>query len=197
MNFLLLAAGRGQRMGSNKALMIFHGEPWVQFQVRQIAEAGFENILIVTNPESAAAVEEFTAKFRNVQIFVNEDPDKGQFSSLQIAIQESNESSAFVSPMDSPLKASTLKVLKEAWQKSENIDALIPSYHDQGGQPIALSAELQEKILSLDIEDPNSRLEVVLKKLTADKKRVFDVEDPFITLNLDTPEDLEALNQIT
>lgn len=197
MNFILLAAGRGQRMGMNKALMIFNGEPWVQYQVRQIVEAGFEDILIVTNPESAAPLEEITFQKSKVQIYVNSHPEKGPFSSLQIAINENNGKSAFVSPMDAPLKASTLIQIKDAWHKMEGIEALIPSYKGQKGHPVVLSTELLQRLQKLPLEDAGSRLDLILRNLPEHKKKILEVEDPFIPLNLNTPEDLRALSRIT
>jgi molybdenum cofactor cytidylyltransferase len=197
MNFIMLAAGRGQRMGANKSLMLFHGEPWVAFQVRQIEEAGFDNVLIVTNPESAEALEEITGKYRNIQIFVNDIPDKGPFSSLQIAIKENNENSAFVSPMDAPLRASTLKILKDAWAKLDCIDALIPAYEGRKGHPVVLSGELQRALKAMSDDDSKARLDLILRNLPDEKKKVLDLEDPFVVLNLNTPEDLAALSQTT
>jgi molybdenum cofactor cytidylyltransferase len=197
MNFILLAAGRGQRMGSNKSLMLFHGEPWVQFQIRQIEEAGFHEILLVTNPESAEALEEITGKHTHVKIFINPDPMRGPFSSLQIALKENGDHAAFVSPIDAPLKATTLKIMMEAWLRLENIDALIPSYKDRKGHPIILSSELQRRLQKKPLEEKDSRLDMILHQLPVNKKKILTLEDPFIPLNLNTPEDLAALSWTT
>jgi molybdenum cofactor cytidylyltransferase len=193
MNFILLAAGRGQRMGGNKALMLFKGETWVQIQIRQIEAASFDQILIVTNPESAEAVEEITMRHRNVQVSVNEQPDRGPFSSLQIALNESVDKVVFVNPMDVPLKGTTLIELKKAWQKSENLEALIPSFQNRRGHPVVLSPTLQEKIRALEVQNPDSRLDFVLRNLADSKKQILELNDEFIPLNINNPEDLENL----
>ena len=197
MNFLLMAAGRGTRMGGSKALMMFHGEPWIEFQIRQILEAKFENILIITNPETAEAIEELTMRHPKVQIFSNPDPERGPFSSLQILIKENGESSAFISPMDVPLKASTLMMMKESWLKLEGIQALIPSHKEQRGHPVVLSSELQSFILKMPVDGKESRLDAVLRNLPDSTKYILEVEDDFIPLNINTPADLEALAQST
>lgn len=197
MNFLLLAAGRGTRMGGSKALMMFHGEPWIEFQIRQILEAKFDNILIVTNPETSEAIEELTMRHSKVQVFSNPDPERGPFSSLQILIKENSESSAFISPMDVPLKASTLIQMRDVWHKLHKTEALIPSHKEQRGHPVVLSAELQAKILKMPIDGKDSRLDVVLRNLPDFQKYILEVEDDFVPLNINTPEDLESLSQIT
>lgn len=197
MNFLLMAAGRGARMGGNKSLMMFHGEPWIEFQIRQILEAKFDNILIVTNPETSEAIEELTMRHSGVQIFSNPDPGRGPFSSLQILIKENSEGAAFVSPVDVPLKASTLLAMKAAWYKLEKIDTLIPSHKGHRGHPVVLSAQLQSRILKMQAEEKDSRLDIVLRNLSEPQKQILEVDDSFVTLNMNTAEDIEAFSKIT
>lgn len=194
MNFILLAGGRGHRMGVNKALMLHQGEPWILFQLRQIAELNLQNITIVTNPEAEAdlqAVLENSAQ--KVQVLSNPHPDKGPFSSLQLAIAATPEASSFVSPVDVPLKASTLKKLHQAWLQHGHLDALIPSYQNQKGHPVIISSEFQRVLLKMSPDDPQARLDVALKTLPENKKRTLALEDPFIALNLNTQEDLASI----
>ncbi len=198
MNFLLLAAGRSQRMGSNKALMMFQGEPWIHHLVRQIEKNNFHHIIVVTSPEAAEAVEEITAHYKNIRICVNQDPERGPFSSLQIGIKENDGQVLFVSPIDTPLKSTTLQILKSNWQQNnESTDAIIPSYQEQRGHPVILSPAFQRHLLTLTIENPSSRLDFAIRELPEMNKRIISVDDPFILINLNTPEDLASLKKIT
>ena len=45
---LVLAAGRGRRMGGPKALMMVEGEPWWMRQRRRIAEVGIPMTWVVS-----------------------------------------------------------------------------------------------------------------------------------------------------
>lgn len=194
MNFILLAAGHGQRMGVNKALMSFQGEPWILFQLRQLAEIELTNIAIVTNPSSEAQLQSLLEKYPfPIQLLTNPDPSKGPFSSLQLAIAATSDDSSFVSPIDVPLRVSTLKKLRQTWLQYNQLDALIPAYKDHRGHPVILSADFQRRLLNMNQDDPHARLDFALKALPENKKRTLAIEDPFITLNLNTPEDLASL----
>lgn len=194
MNFILLAAGHGKRMGGNKALMEYQGQPWILTQLKQIAEVGFQSITVVTNAESEAALEKIVENYTpSVLVLTNPRPELGPFSSLQLAVAATPEDASFVSPVDVPLKAATLKKLRQAWLQHGHLDALIPSHQDRKGHPVILSVGLQRELLKLSPENPEARLDFILKALPENKKRIFNVEDPFVHLNLNTPEDLAAL----
>jgi len=197
-NFILLAAGRGQRMGGNKALMTFQNQAWILFQLRQIEEAGFDEVIIVTNEDAFAGLHAAATKSsQRHNIVVNPHPERGPLSSLKIALEENPEKASFLSPVDSPLKAPTLKVMKDAWRIDSNIEALVPSYNDHRGHPVILSVELQRKILQFAIDDPQARLDFILRSIPENKKRILTLEDPFIAMNLNSPEDLAALSRAT
>jgi len=194
MNFILLAAGQGQRMGGNKALMKYQGKPWILHQLQQITEVGFQSITIVTNSASETELEKTLEDFvPKVLVLSNPQPDKGPFSSLQLAIAATPEDASFISPVDVPLKATTLRKLRQAWLQHGHLEALIPTYQGRGGHPVILSANLQRGLLKLPVDHPESRLDFVLKSVPENKKRIFTIEDPYIHLNLNTPEDLAAL----
>jgi CTP:molybdopterin cytidylyltransferase MocA len=194
MNFILLAAGQGKRMGVNKALMSFKGEPWILTQLRQIADVELQNITIVTNPDSEASLEKILAEFKaKVRLTSNPHPEKGPFSSLQLAIAMTPEDASFVCPIDVPLKSTSLKKLRQTWLQHGHLEALIPSYNERKGHPVILSADLQRKLLNLSQDNPEARLDFALKALPENKKRILPLEDPYITFNLNTPEDLTAL----
>lgn len=196
MNFILLAAGNGQRMGGNKALMAYKGQPWILAQLQQIAEVGFQSITVVTNADSEAALEKAVENFSpKILILTNPRPEQGPFSSLQLAMAATPEDASFISPVDVPLKAATMKKLRQAWLQHGHLEALIPAYQERKGHPVILSAQFQRELLKLPPDGPNSRLDFALKAMPENKKRIFAVEDPFVPLNLNTPEDLAALTR--
>lgn len=182
-------------MGMNKALMNYQGEPWLLFQLRQLLELDLQNILLVTNPETQALVQNVIEKSgQRVLLLVNPHPEKGPFSSLRLALAAAPESSSFVCPVDVPLKAPTLKEMRQAWLSNSQLEALIPSYKGQKGHPVLLSSELQRRLLQLPEESPQARLDVALNAIAENKKKVLEIEDPFITMNLNTQNDLTALS---
>ncbi len=194
MNFILLAAGQGLRMGCNKAFMQFKGEPWVLTQLRQIADVGFKNIILVTNPDTQVALKKLLAEFEpKILLITNPNPEKGPFSSLQLAIAEAPENASFVCPIDVPLKSTSIEILRHAWlEQHDPLEAMIPSYQMRQGHPVVLSSDLQKDLLKISPNKPEARLDFVLKALPGNKKKILALRDPDITLNLNTPEDLAA-----
>ena len=193
MNFILLAAGHGQRMGGNKALVDFQGKPWILKQLQQIQLAGFKKVILVTNTDSKSSLEKILREDTlQVRVVTNPTPEKGPFFSLQLALSEASQEASFVCPVDVPLKHTSIIQLSQEWQKS-TIEALIPAYKEHRGHPVMISAEMRKYILTLSAAHPHSRLDFVLKALPEDKKKVLAVEDPYITLNLNSPEDFASL----
>ncbi|HEY8271858.1 MAG TPA: nucleotidyltransferase family protein [Pseudobdellovibrionaceae bacterium] len=195
MNFILLAAGFGKRMGGNKALMNFNGKPWALTQLQQIAEAGLTKTLLVTNPDSAMALTKILSQIPSkflpqTTLLTNPYPEKGPFSSLQLAIAAGLEESSFLCPIDVPLSAKTLKIMRRSWRQTHEIEALIPLYQERKGHPVILSSNLQRSLLCLSSDSPEARLDFILKSLPENKKRILTIEDPNIIKNLNTPEDL-------
>lgn len=196
MNFILLAAGQGQRMGGNKALMLVNEKPWILTQIQEIRSAGIEDITVVTNAESQTTLESVLADLSpKVTIVTNSHPELGPFSSLQLALMTTPIKTCFLSPVDVPLKADTIKKLHQAWLQWGPIQALIPLYNKRGGHPVMLSSDLQKSLLKFAPDHPESRLDFVLKSLSERDKRALDLEDPSVIMNLNTPENLATLSR--
>ena len=51
---ILLAAGMSTRMGEPKALLDWGGEPLIRYQIRQIQEAGVDEVALVLGPPGGA-----------------------------------------------------------------------------------------------------------------------------------------------
>ncbi|MGZ3745227.1 MAG: nucleotidyltransferase family protein [Pseudobdellovibrionaceae bacterium] len=197
MNLIFLAAGLGKRMGCNKALMPFHGRPWILSQLEQVEMSGieFQNILIVTNPDSVSLLEKLLSPVTPKPfLLLNPHPERGPFSSLRLAIAEAPEVDSCVCPIDVPLYAVSLKQLWEGWQRrTGDLEALIPSYLERKGHPVILSSKLKKSSLQISPKDPQARLDFILKSLPENKKKILAVKDPHIIKNLNTPEDLATL----
>jgi molybdenum cofactor cytidylyltransferase len=128
-------------------------------------------------------------------VIQNPAPERGQFSSLQVGLQEvlnRGRDAAMVTLVDRPpVAAATLQQLHAAFEMAlaRRLWAVVPEYGGKHGHPILVSREMIEVFLKApptatarDIEHQNqARIEYV------------PVADPFVSLNVDTPADYAAL----
>ena len=126
----------------------------------------------------------------------NPEPDQGQFSSLQVGLREvlsHGRDAAMVTLVDRPpASAATLKTLCSAFiEAANNIWAVVPEYNGKHGHPFLVAREMIEAFLKApptatarDIEHQN------LQHVT-----YLAVDDPLVTMNVDTPEQYAALSK--
>jgi molybdenum cofactor cytidylyltransferase len=126
----------------------------------------------------------------------NPAPEHGQFSSLQVGLQEvlsRGRDAAMVTLVDRPpVAAATLQQLHAAFEEavSQRLWAVVPEYGSKHGHPIVVGREMIEQFLKApltstarDIEHQNQA-----------HIQYVRVTDPFVATNVDTPADYAALS---
>ena len=126
----------------------------------------------------------------------NPDPERGQFSSLQVGLREvlnHGRDSAMVTLVDRPpATAATLNILCSAFADAPSeVWAVVPEYKEKHGHPFLVAREMIEAFLKApptatarEIEHQNLR-----------HISYVAVEDARVTMNVDTPDDYAALSQ--
>ena len=64
---------------------------------------------------------------------------------------------------------------------------VVPSFKDRKGHPVKLSVNFWKSLLSLNVSDEKSRLDVQIKQLESLEISVLKTEDLSILRNLNTP----------
>jgi len=198
---VILAAGESSRMGRDKALLPWPpisgeseavGQTFLAAAIQALSP--FNDMVIVvagTNLPSLAPVAYANGAF----IVQNPSPERGQFSSLQIGLQEvlnRGRDAAMITLVDRPpVSAATIQLLVTAFDAAlaSRRWAVVPEAAGKHGHPILVSREMIEVFLKApatatarDIEHQNQpHIEYV------------PVSDPFVALNVDTPADYAAL----
>ena len=125
----------------------------------------------------------------------NPNPEKGQFSSLQIgleAVLNRGRDAAIVTLVDRPAPAlETVEYLKNEFLNSdEQMWAAIPECEGKHGHPIVIGREMIEQFLrasagstARDVEHANQP-----------RIRYVPVPDPMVVANINTPADFEQLH---
>jgi molybdenum cofactor cytidylyltransferase len=151
---VLLAAGRGRRLGGGKQFYLWptaEGEkPLVAAAFDAIAPVCRSMIVVLGHrvDEVAAALGE--REFQPVQ----SDPDAPMFASvrkgLQAALELDPEAAVLLQPGDHPeVSRETLERLLAA-ASSASDQAVIPEFGDQGGHPALIPASVTRQLLAVE-----------------------------------------------
>lgn len=199
---VILAAGESTRMGTDKALL-----PWPPPAPGQSAgrntflSAGISSLLQVCdlvlvvagkNEESLTPI----VYASNASLVRNPAPERGQFSSLQAALQEvlnRGRDAALVTLVDRPpVRSGTLQALHDSFVTAPmNIWAIIPEYQGQHGHPFVAGRELIHKWLEAP---PTATARDVEHQYSAHIE-YLKVDDPYVVMNVDTPQDYASLQK--
>ena len=186
-------------MGTDKALL-----PWPPVSPGQLPGKTFLSAAIESLAQVSDAVIVVAGKNREslapvvyangASLAINHDPDRGQFSSLQVGLQEvlnRGRDAAMITLVDRPpVSRATVQILRDAFESSSpNIWAVVPELSGKHGHPLLVGRELIEVFLQAP---PNTTARDVEHRYQ-DRIQYVAVSDPFVALNINTPEDYAAL----
>jgi molybdenum cofactor cytidylyltransferase len=199
---VILSAGESTRMGTDKALLPWPptasgskptSQTFLSATIQALAPFTEKVIVVVGKNESNLAPVIYA---NGASLVRNPDPDRGQFSSLQVGLHEvlnEGRDAAMVTLVDRPpANAATLKALCSAFTEAANdVWAVVPEYNGKHGHPFLVAREMIEAFLKAppganaqDIEHENlQHISYVV------------VDDPLVTLNIDTPQEYAALSK--
>jgi molybdenum cofactor cytidylyltransferase len=129
----------------------------------------------------------------------NSAPELGQFSSLKLGVQDvlnRGRDSAIVALVDRPpVRPDTLAKLHDEFfaASEEGLWGIVPEYEGKHGHPFFSGRSLIEAFLRAPL---TSTARDVIHAATA-RLRYVAVDDPYISLNVNTPEDYAQLRQVT
>ena len=184
---ILLAAGESRRMGFPKPLLRIGNESFLTRTLRSMLEVA-RDVVVVTGAYQQPVRDEIPHGPR-LRIVHNADFERGQLSSLKCAIgaTSADVDGVLVHLADHPLvQGATFRALAEKYEVTR-APILIARHRGQRGHPALFAKGVFSELLAAP-DSEGARFVV-----NAQPARVVyvDVEDPGVTLDLDTPEDLE------
>jgi molybdenum cofactor cytidylyltransferase len=199
---VILAAGESTRMGADKALLPWPptvpgspptGQTFLSAAIQALEPFSEKVIVIAGKNEAALAPVVYATGASLVQ---NPEPERGQFSSLQVGLQHvlsHGRDAAVVTLVDRPpVKAATLRALSSAFSEAaSHVWAVVPEYHGKHGHPFLLAREMIEVFLKA----PASASAREIEHQNLQHVEYVVVDDPLVTLNVDTPEEYAALSR--
>jgi molybdenum cofactor cytidylyltransferase len=130
---------------------------------------------------------------------INREPERGQFSSLQVGLQEvlnHGRDAAFIALIDRPpVLPGTLRQLREAFQyAAPDVWAVVPQAERGGqlvhGHPILIGREMIQAFL----QAPATATAREIERQHQAHIQYVTVQDPRLGMNVDTPEDYARLS---
>ena len=189
-------------MGRDKALLpwppqgreprVARSETFLSANIH-LLEAHTDMVLVVAgkNVASLAPLVYASSAF----LVVNPAPEQGQFSSLQVGLREvlnRGRDAAVITLVDRPpVRSATLTQLRSAFidAVSQEKWAVIPQYGEKHGHPVLIGREMIEAFLRAPAAANGREIE----HQHQEKIVYLAVDDPHVTLNVDTPEDYARL----
>ena len=196
---VILAAGESSRMGRDKALLAWPPGPASRSTFLsatiELLQAPSDLVIVVAgkNADSLQTIVDAAAGY----LVENRHPERGQFSSLQVGLQEvlnRGRDAAIVALVDRPpAQPRTLARLCEAFSDAYESGkwAVVPEHGGRHGHPILIGREMIEAFLRAPATSTAREVEHSLEQ----RILYVPVDDPNVVANVDTPEDYERLAQ--
>lgn len=200
---VILAAGASTRMGRDKALLpwppVAEGTPVVNTFLGATIDLlqAYSDLVIVVAGQNETVIEP-VAYTHGAFVAVNRQPERGQFSSLQVGLQEvlnRGRDAALIALIDHPpMLPGTVETLRDAFFNSgPDVWAVVPEVRRGEervhGHPILIRREMIEVFLRAPADATARDVEHGHQQHI----RYVPVDDARIAVNVDTPQDYERL----
>ncbi len=151
---VVLAAGSSIRMGRNKLLFDFDGEPLVRRAVRRAATAGLDPVVAVLGYEAELVRRELDGLDPPCRIVVNPDYERGINSSLKtgIAALPAGTIAAVVMLADMPLVTAEMIATLVARYRASEAPLVISDYEGVNAPPMLYDRALFEELRVMEGE---------------------------------------------
>jgi len=182
---IILAAGKSERMGTNKLLLPFHGKPMITSVIDHVQQSAVDHICIVLG----AFRDDMLAVISDLPVnhCYNADYEQGMFTSVQCGFRNMplSADAAIVFLGDQPMIPAevTQKIIRAYEQSTKGI--LIPVYRSKRGHPVLIDKKYTAIIDELFAADG---LHTLMEKYKEDILEV-DVQAPGVLRDIDTEQD--------
>jgi molybdenum cofactor cytidylyltransferase len=185
---ILLAGGESSRMGRPKPLLVWGEETLVEYQVRQLRDAGCDPVIVVLGAHEAAVRP--LVHQAGARAVINELYAEGRASSVRVGAGALGEAVArvIVLNVDQPRPAAVHRALLQA-MGAANASIAVAVHDGRRGHPVVFAASLFPELR--EVREATEGMRSVMQKHEPEILEVpFDT--PVVTLDMNRPEDYEA-----
>jgi CTP:molybdopterin cytidylyltransferase MocA len=189
---IVLAAGESSRMGEPKALLDWGGKVLVQHQIDELTTAGCNPVVVVLGHDARRIAEAISCEGA-CRVVINEGYQEGRASSVRVgaeAVPDGAEA-VVVASVDQPCRAGTVRALIESYRAAGGA-IVVPRYEGRNGHPALFASELIGDLRA--VAEASEGLRAVRRREAAGT-RFLDIDDAWVRLDLNTPEDYAAASE--
>jgi molybdenum cofactor cytidylyltransferase len=188
---MILAAGRSQRMGTQKLLLPLGDRPVIACVVDEVLRSPVDRVFVVIAPDGSLIAEALAG--RRVEFVANPDPESEMLASVRCGLRATPQdcAAALVVPGDHPgVTAEVISSLIEAFEAGAR-GIVVPAYNGRRGHPLLLSMRYRNEILT---RYDDTGLRGLLRAHAGD---VHEVEVPTagVVEDMDLPEDYVRIRE--
>jgi molybdenum cofactor cytidylyltransferase len=180
---VILAAGESRRMGSPKALLPYHGRPFLQhlIEVTRHEKVGVQRVVLGAGAEEIRDALGLDA----ADVVVNARWSEGQLSSIQAGVRALPEGTdgMLLCPVDHPMVSASLVAELIAKFYASKKAIVLPTYQGKRGHPVIFASKLYAELLEAPAEKGAravvwAHAEEVLEVPTDEEGVVLNLNDP-------------------
>ncbi len=190
---IILAAGFSSRMAEFKPLIRIGGKSFLEHAITLFRTSGIEEIITVVGHRAPVLLPVVQATAS--RCVINTNYADGMYSSVQTGVKALKHpgDAFFLLPVDIPLvKPATVRQLAVGFGQHRAPLVCYPLFQSKRGHPPLINSQLIDEILSYH---GNGGLRQFLRRYE-EQTISIPVEDPFIRLDADTPQDLLRLKKM-
>ena len=188
---IILAAGESSRMGTPKALLPFKDSTFLESILLKVRKAKYNNIIIVLGQHYGRICRSIPIK-QDHDVIRNPNPEKGQLSSLQLALKNVKDEAqgVLIVLVDHPLVSQvTYQIIYEhACAQPDAI--IIPVYKNRKGHPVYFARKFFNALIQAPLNQ-GARYVVHNNKSSVVE---IPVEDEGIIMDIDTREQYNKIS---
>ena len=183
---VVLAAGRGTRLGAPKAIAPAGGATFVEAVLATLREAQIDEIRVVLSPALASSL--VPVPVPPGLAVVNPAPSRGMLSSIRCGLDAlpRNLDAVLVWPVDHPrVRAATIRALVGA-RAASSAPVVVPLHDGVRGHPVLFDARVLPELAAAP---PEAGARAVVHAHT--DRLELSVDDAGVTQDIDSPGDYE------
>lgn len=189
---IIPAAGRSVRMGSPKLLLPWRGRPLIETVLAAWRNSRANAVVLVVHPDDELIAA--TGRAAGVDVVVPTQPPSDMKASIRLGLEYAARRWAphrddfwLVAPADMPLLTAEAIDAVLAQPRPDHQPILIPRYQGRRGHPVQFPWSLAGQVAQLGANEGLNALVARHQVLE------FEVDQPGILADLDTPEDYRRL----